>query len=677
MVLPLEEDSVEELLLEEIFLLEWEIADHDRRYYGEADPAISDGDYDALRRRLDSLLAQHPHLAGEREPRKVGDDRREKFQKRRHLLPMRSLSNTYNAEELEQFIHRVERAAGREVDFVLEPKIDGAALTLVFRDGELIYALTRGNGEEGDDVTANVLTIKNLPMKISAVSGGMLEVRGEVYVGREDFLRINGEREADGFGPFANARNLAAGSLKLLSSSAAASRCLRFIAYEMGFGDGSFSSHTEVLDALRLWNFPTNEGRIARGFSAIWEHIGRLGTSRRDYPFDTDGIVLKVNDRKLREKLGSQAAAPRWAIAYKFSPERAETVLEDIRLQVGRTGVVTPVAELSPVHLAGSTVRHATLHNADEIMRKDLRIGDTVVLEKAGEIIPAVVAVRKEKRPMGAVVYVYPGNCPACSTPLVRIGGEVAHRCLNPDCPPQIHRRIAHFASRGAMDINSLGPQRIEQLLQFGLIRHFSDIFRLDGERLANLPRMGEKSAQKLLDSIAPAKRRPLWRLLHGLGIPHVGAETAKLLVKKWPSMNSFMSLGEEELLACEGIGAIVAASIFNFFQDDDNRRLIGELASLGLRLEEIPETTTAESSHFSGKKFAISGSFKEFAREELIRSIEARGGTVRSAVSVKIDALIVGDGPGSKLPEAERLGIPIIGVDVLLRWFSAEGPWE
>jgi DNA ligase (NAD+) len=659
---------------EELAELDGAIADHNRRYYRDAAPTIGDGAYDALRRKREELLRRYPALEAVAAPSAVGDDRLEKFRKRAHLRPMLSLNNSYNEEELRRFVERVERVAGGTVTFAVEPKIDGAALTLVFQSGRLHYALSRGSGAEGDDVTANVGTIEGLPHAIP-MEHGVLEVRGEVHVTGKDFAELNGAREEEGLEPFANARNLAAGSLKLLDPRKARERRLRFLAYEIGEGDGKFSTHGEVLETLRAWGFPTNDFRLTSGWEEIWQAILHYDRQQQGYDFDTDGAVVKVNERELRNRLGFQATAPRWAIAYKFSPERAETVLEGIRLQVGRSGVVTPVAELRPVLLAGTTIRSATLHNADEIARKDLRIGDTVVLERAGEVIPAVVAVSLCKRPPDAQPYRYPDCCPACGGALVRIGGEVAYRCLNPDCPPQIARRLLHFSSKSALDIESLGPQRVEQLLEADLLRHFTDIFRLKLEPLLTLPRMGEKSALRLLEGIAEAKNRPLWRLIHGLGIPHVGAETAKELAQRWPSLHGLTACSAEELEDCEGIGAVVAASIHKFFQDKHNRQLIGELAELGLRVEEergdFAAAVAVADNPFAGKTFAITGTFSFAGREDLRQAVEARGGAVRTALSGKVDVLLAGERPGSKVGEAERLAIPTVGEDTLRRWLG------
>jgi DNA ligase (NAD+) len=652
--------------------LDGEIGDHDRRYYVDANPSIGDSDYDALRRRHRELLQRFPELKKYGRVRPVGDDRREKFQKRRHLLPMLSLNNTYSADELEAFAGRAEEALGRDLEFVLEPKIDGVAASLVYEGGKFAYALSRGDGMEGDDVSGNVLTIGGLPLTLPGIfKKGTFEVRGEIHIEGADFLAINAQREAEGGAPFANARNLAAGSLKLLDPQLVRGRKLRFLAYEIGAGGHLFSGHREVLRALREGGFPTNAHRVARGFGDLWRCVGEFDGERRSYPFATDGVVVKVDEHAAREELGAQASAPRWAIAYKFPPERVETVLKDILLRVGRTGVVTPVADLEPVELAGSLIRHATLHNADEIGRKDLRIGDHVFLEKAGEVIPAVVGVVMGKRRPGAKVFTYPSHCPACGAPLSRIEGEVAFRCLSADCPQQVARRLQHFASRAAMDIEGLGPQRIDQLLRAGLVGHFLDIFHLDGAALSSLPKLGERSVQNLLRAIDGSRHRPLWRLVHGLGIPHVGAQTAKLLTGHWPRLHALAMAEVGELTRVDGVGEIVAASVGEFFHR--NRWLIPQLGSAGLSLADSPpdQSASGQSGNFLKKSFAITGSFPGLPREKIREEIERRGGVVRAALSSKIDLLLVGDSPGSKVGEAERLGIPMIDAETLNRWLG------
>ncbi|MDR2677552.1 MAG: NAD-dependent DNA ligase LigA [Puniceicoccales bacterium] len=650
------------------------IARHDKLYYEESSPEISDWEYDRLKQEYQNLLKKYPFLRTRARAPGVGDDRRKGFQKVAHRVPMLSLGNTYNVDALQAFVNRVHESVGEDVSFVVEPKIDGAALSLIFENGSLIRGITRGNGQEGDDVTRNANTIVELPHSIEIEDvPPLLEVRGEVYITLADFEEINSQRQREGLDVFANARNLAAGSLKLLDPELAQQRRLRFIAYEIASCSREFSTHGEVLHFLERCGFPTNGHRFAKTFADIWAAAECYDRERRSHPFATDGAVVKVNEHVLRGKLGAISSAPRWAMAYKYPTERVITELLSIELSVSRTGIVAPIAHLDPVPIGGTTIRHATLHNADEIARKDIRVGDFVILEKAGEVIPAIVGIVPDRRPAHVQPFAYPKSCPACAGPLKRLDGEVAYRCLNPDCPPQISRRLEHFASKQALNIDTLGPQRIEQLRDAGLLEQFSDIFRLTEEALLHLPNTKEKSARTLLEAIETAKRRPLWRLLHGLGIPHVGVQTAKLLTKRWPSMEALMAASREELQLCDGIGDIVAASIHTFFNDPANRRLIDELAALGLSMEDSAKKSDSaeETSFFAGKNFVITGTFHAFSREELKQRIEQAGGSVRESVSSKTNALIVGENPGGKLADAGRFGVPTFNEGQLATLFG------
>jgi DNA ligase (NAD+) len=641
--------------------LEAAINHHDKLYYGESAPEISDWEYDQLKQKYRELLKKYSFLPQATPVAGVGDDRRKGFRKVPHRIPMLSLGNTYNVDELHAFVDRIHGNVSKEVSFVVEPKIDGAALSLIFENGALVRGITRGNGNEGDDVTRNVNTIIGFPYSIERKGiPPLLEVRGEVYIALADFEEINAQRQREGLGVFANARNLSAGSLKLLDPKLARRRCLRFIAYEIGFCSREFSTHGEVLHFLEYCGIPTNGHRIARNFADIWEAVECYDRERKFYPFATDGAVVKVNERVLRDKLGAISSAPRWAMAYKYPPERVVTRLLSIELSVGRTGIIAPVANLDPVPICGTVIRHATLHNANEIARKDIRVGDFVVLEKAGEVIPAIVGIVRDRRPADAKPFAYPEFCPACNGPLKRLDGEVAHRCLNPNCPPQISRRLEHFASKQALNIDTLGPQRIEQLRNAGLLERFSDIFRLTKAALLQLPNTKEKSANALLEAIELSKQRPLWRLLHGLGIPHVGTQTAKLLTRQWTSMKALMAASLEELQSCEGVGNIVAGSIYSFFNDPANRELIDELAVLGLSMEDFAKKSDSAdgASFFAGKNFVITGTFRAFTREELKQRIERAGGSVKGSISAKTHAVFVGENPGSKLADAEQLGI-------------------
>lgn len=640
--------------------LDADLGRYDRAYYGEARSEVSDQQYDEMRREWRSLLVQYPELAMAARPERVGDDRSPKFRKVPHLQPMLSLGNTYSREELRAFVDRLERSEGREIDFILEPKIDGAGATLIYRRGHFVYGLSRGNGSEGDDISANLRTIRSIPQTLN---GGdlpdLLEVRGEIYIRSSDFLRLNRLREEEGFEPYANARNLAAGSMKLLDSTEAGKRSLQFVAYEIGASSRTFGSHGEVLDVLESYGLPVNHHWPVRGFDAIWDRVERCDRDRRDYDYGTDGAVIKVDDHRLRRRLGTIATAPRWAIAYKYEPESALTVLEKIRLAVGRTGIVTPIADLRPVPLSGSVVRHATLHNASEIARKDLRVGDTVRLQKAGEIIPAVVEVLLDRRPVGARPFVYPTACPECGSGLIRIAGEIAIRCPNADCPAQLRRRMEHFVSKSALDVGQLGPRMVGQLLQHRLVRHVSDLFRLTVDQLMILDHVQEKLARTIVESIQRSRRTTLWRLLHGLGIPHVGLQTAKLLARRFPSLDQIRILDLEELAEVPNIGAIVAASIHSFFRADSTSRLLADLQSVGVELQSSA-ASTARHPEITGKSFAITGTFAGHSRDQIKSWIESVGGAVRGGVSSRTDGLFCGENAGSKMVVAKQLGVRI-----------------
>lgn len=653
--------------------LDADLRRYDQAYYGAATSEISDQLYDEKRREWRALRERYPQLARSDRPERVGDDRNPKFKKVDHLQPMLSLGNTYSRDELRAFVDRLQRGYGDEIDFALEPKIDGAGATLIYRRGHFAYGLSRGNGSEGDDISANLRTIPTIPQVLRGDRlPELLEVRGEVYIRQTDFLRLNRRREEEGYGPYANARNLAAGSLKLLDSAEAAQRCLQFMAYEIGASSEKFDGHRSVLAALESYGLPVNSHWAVRGFDEIWSRVEFCDRERRTYDFGTDGAVLKVDDHRLRRELGTIATAPRWAIAYKYEPESALTVLENIRLAVGRTGVVTPIADLRPVHLAGSLIRHATLHNASEIARKDLRVGDTVRLQKAGEIIPAVVEVLLDRRPAASRPFAYPQSCPACGSDLIQIDGEIAIRCPNPDCPAQLRRRMEHFVSKSALDVGQLGPKMIGQLLKSGLVRHVADLFRLTPDQLLTLDHVQEKSARNLIDSIGRAKKTPLWRLLHGLGIPHVGLQTAKLLARQFKSMDRLRSLSQEELAAVPNIGDIVAASIYSFFRAESTARLLSDLMAVGLELQVAAATATYPG--ITGKSFAITGTFASHSRDQIKDWLESLGAHVRGAVSRNTDGLFCGERAGSKEAMARQLGLTIYDEGDLLSMMARTG---
>ena len=660
------EDPIE---LRKMRALRTEVRRHEELYYKKTAPVISDQEFDAIKRELEELEAAFPDIAvslGERA--QVGDDRLEEFESYQHREPMFSLDNTYNEEELLAFGTRLSGALGTEDDiqYVVEPKIDGVAVSLTYENGILVRAATRGNGVEGDDVTQNVLTIQGLPYKLhGSPLPEVIEIRGEIFIGNEEFQRINTQREDEGLPEYANPRNLAAGTLKMLDSSQVAERKLEIVMY--GLGDCQpkvFENLSGFRETLERWRLPISEDFWqCNSLDAAWAAIEELDQHRHNYAYETDGAVVKVDSLEIQKAAGSTAKAPRWAIAYKFAAEQKSTLLRDITLQVGRTGIVAPVAELEPIQLAGTTVSRATLHNQDEIQRKDIRIGDTVIVEKAGEIIPQVVRVVIEERKEHCKPYQFPSNCPVCGTQLEKLRGEVAICCPNYECPPKLRRRIQHFGSRNAMDIEHLGPAIIDQLVEKGRIENIVDLYKLKKKDLVDLEKMAEKSAFNLLESIAGSCQRELWRVLHGLGIQHVGSGVAKRLARQFREMQAIRNASVEELVETEDVGQIVAESIEAFFDDEKNRHLVDSLEELGVRMADDPpdqENATGEHPAFAGKSFVLTGSLEIYPRSKAAEMIEARGGKAVSSVSKKTDCVIAGPGAGSKLKKATELGIEI-----------------
>ncbi len=639
-----------------------EIRRHDRLYYQEAAPEISDQEYDRLYRELADLEAAHPDLPTPDSPtRRVGGAPLKEFASVRHAVPMMSLDNTYSEAELREFFRRIaERLPGEPVAYVVEPKVDGVAISLRYESGRLATAATRGDGVTGDDVTANARTIRSLPL-ILATAAEILEFRGEVYMSRAEFDRINAAREADGLPLFANPRNSTAGSLKLLDPREVAKRKLSLVLYGHGEMRGeTIASHSEWLDLVRELGLP-GPRRFWRCGSAdeVLAAIAELDQSRRTFPFDTDGAVVKIDRFDQRARLGSTAKAPRWAIAYKYSAEQAQTVLRDITLQVGRTGVLTPVAELAPVRLAGTTVTRATLHNFSELARKDIRVGDTVIVEKAGEIIPAVVAPVPEKRPPGTVPYRPPDRCPICPGGGDLVREDVFLRCTNTACPAQLKRRILHFSGRNAMDIEGLGESLVDQLVDRGQVRRLPDLFALNVPGLAALDRMGEKSAQNLVAAIDRSRAKGLERLLFGLGILHVGETAARDLARRCRTMEALGQMTVAELQSIEGIGEIVARSIRTWFDDPDNRSMLQELAAAGVAMEATAPAAPGETAPLAGMVIVITGTLSR-PRDEFEERIRELGGNVASSVSKKTAFVLAGEAAGSKLEKARQLGIPV-----------------
>jgi DNA ligase (NAD+) len=643
-----------------------EIEEHNRRYHEEAAPTISDREYDQIYRELLDLEARFPSLISTDSPtRHVGGKPLKAFTQITHRVPMLSLDNTYSEEEIADFFRRMERLLPNEnIQVVIEPKVDGVAVSLLYENGELRYAATRGDGTTGDDITENIRTIRTLPMKLPGRSPRLFEVRGEVFMFKEGFAKLNAERTEAGLPPFANPRNAAAGSLKQLDSSIAAQRPLGVVFYGTGVVEGvDVDLHSKIFPFLKKLGLPaTEKWWLADSVEKILKAIHELDQVRHDFPYQTDGAVVKVDSFAQRERLGFTSKSPRWAIAYKYEAERVETRLIDIVVQVGRTGTLTPVAVLEPVFVSGSTVSRATLHNEDEIKRKDIRIGDTVVIEKAGEVIPAVVSVRADLRTGKERKFRMPANCPVCGSKIAKNEGQVAVRCVNAQCPAQLRRRIEHFASRGAMDVEGLGEAMVQQLVDHQLVRDVSDIYQLSATQLTPLERMGEKSVSKLLEAIARSKSQPLWRLLFGLGILHVGVSAARALADHFSNLDELMEASVEELRRIPDVGEVVGQSIARFFEERNNRAIIENLRRAGLRLtsEKKKRKDATAGSQIKGTSWVITGTLSQ-PREEIAELIIAKGGKVTGSLSKKTSYLLAGEEAGSKLQKAQTLGIRII----------------
>ena len=636
------------------------IAHHDDLYYKKAQPEISDFEYDRLKRELAQLEAQYP-TEPDSPVRAVGDDRIEGFETHPHRVAMLSLDNTYNEKELKKFDQRLCKRLGVELlEYVVEPKIDGIALSLTYEKGRLVRALTRGNGVEGDEVTHNIFTLEDLPRALPGTPPPFIEIRGEAYMTNDEFERINAERETLDLPLYANPRNLAAGTLKLLDPNETAQRKLEIVLYGIGYSSQGFDHQEAVLEQIRNWQLPSLEKYwLVQGMDAVWASVQELNSLRNSFPYATDGAVIKLNAIERQQAAGATAKAPRWAIAYKFAAEQAETHLRSITIQVGRTGVLTPVAELEPIQLAGTTVARATLHNADEIARKDIREGDAVIIEKAGDIIPAVVQVLKSKRSGESRVYTFPTTCPACGAEVVRLPDETAWRCPNLRCPPQVRRRIIHYVSRPCMDIENLGKAVVEQLVTVGLVHSIADLYDLQIDDLVGLEKFAQKSSENLVQSIEMSKQREFWRLLHGLGIQHVGMQSAKDLARHFKTLDALMQADEAVLSAVDGIGATVAQSIRLFFAEPVNLEIIRRLVACGVNT--VAPTEAVSASLLAGKTFVLTGTLPTMTRDQARAAIENAGGKVSSTVSKKTTYLLVGESPGSKLKKAEKLGVSVI----------------
>ena len=648
---------------------------HNFKYYVENAPEISDFEFDAMMRELQELERAHPEFADPNSPSvRVGSDLTAEFRTVRHRYPMLSLGNTYSLDELHEFIARIERETG-PTDYVCELKFDGTAISLTYEHGRLVRAVTRGDGVQGDDVTANVRTV---PLRLRGEGWpDHFEIRGEILMPYASFDRLNAEREANGEQLFANPRNAAAGTLKQQSSAVVARRGLDCTLYQLAGDELPFTTHWESLEKAREWGFKVSDAaRICRSAAEIDAFIEHWDTARRELPFPTDGVVIKVNDFAVRRQLGFTAKAPKWAVAYKFKAEQALTRLDSVSFQVGRTGAVTPVANLEPVLLAGTTVRRATLHNAEQMAQLDIRPGDMVYVEKGGEIIPKIIGVDLSQRPADSRPFEYITVCPECGTPLVRYEGEAKHYCPNQGgCRPQIIGRIIHFIRRKALDIEGLGEETVELLYENGLVRDVADLYDLRAEQLAPLPRLGEKSADNIIRSIERSKQVPFQRVLFGLGIRFVGETTAKYLAEHFRSLDAVMKATREELVEADEVGGRIADAIIEYFAEDENLRIIRRLRDAGLQFEAEARELASES--LAGKTFVVSGKFSR-SRDEMKELIEMHGGKNLAAVSGNVDYIVAGENMGpAKLKKAEKLGVKIISEEEFFAMIEGGSPAE
>lgn len=633
------------------------------QYYVENNPTISDFEFDALLRELQDLEAKYPDEADPNSPtRRVGSDLTSEFESVEHRYAMQSLANTYSSEELGEWIDRITREVC-DVEFVCELKFDGTAISLCYENGVLQRAVTRGDGKRGDDVTNNVRTIGSVPMKLRGEGyPAVFEIRGEIYMPYASFDRLNCEREAAGETPMANPRNAAAGTLKQQSSQVVARRGLDCTLYHIAGDNLPFATHIENLEAARTWGFKVSEHmKVCRSRQEIESFIAYWDTERKNLPFATDGIVIKVNSYAQQRTLGSTAKAPRWAVAYKFQAERALTRLVSVDFQVGRTGAITPVANLEPVQLAGTVVKRASIHNADQIAALDIRLGDMVYVEKGGEIIPKITEVELSERPADSKPFEYITHCPECGSELVRYEGEAKHFCPNSsECKPQIIGRIVHFVSRKAMDIEGLGGETIELLWENGMLKDIADIYDLNPQQLAALPRLGDKSAANILDGVRASKSVPFERVLFALGIRFVGETTAKYIATHFRTLDAIAAATVEELSEAEEVGSKIAVAITEYFADEHNRSIVERLKSAGLKFE--IEEKQRSSNALEGKSVVISGKFVGRSRDDMKALVEEHGGRNLAAVSANVDFIVAGENMGpAKRQKAEKLGVTIL----------------
>ena len=648
----------------EIKELREKLNENARLYYTLDASTMSDYEYDRLYRRLQELEAAHPEeITPDSPTQRVGDAVLNDFAEVRHPVPLESLEDVFDGDEVKGFLSKVLETLPR-AEYSVEPKVDGLSVALEYRDGQFYQGATRGDGRVGEDVTGNLRTVRSIPKNLPEKLPRLI-VRGEVYMARSVFDRINEELELEGKPLLANPRNAAAGSLRQKDPKVCAKRQLDIAVFNLQLVEGrSFATHSETLDYLREQGFPVIPHTVLRDPEEILEQIQKLGDNRMDFPYDIDGAVVKLNDLSDRSILGSTAKCPKWAVAYKYPPEQKESRVADIVVQVGRTGVLTPKAVLEPVRLAGTTVTNATLHNQDYITEKDIRIGDTVVVQKAGEIIPEIVSVLKEKRPEGTKPYHLPDKCPVCGAAVLRDPDGAAVRCTGAECPAQLLRNMIHFASRDAMDIDGVGPAVLQQLIESGLVSNPADLYDLRAEQLKGLDRMGKKSAQNAVDAIARSKENDLWRLIFALGIRQVGAKAAKILATHFGSMDGLRRATAEELTEIDDVGAVTADYITRWMQSDQAADLLARLQKAGVNMECHQELVDRR---FAGMTFVLTGALTRFTREEAGEMIELRGGKVSSSVSKKTTYVVAGENAGSKLKKAGELGVSVLSEEEFL----------
>lgn len=656
-----------------------EIEAHNYRYFALNEPTISDAEFDALMRELERLEAEHPELITPDSPtRRVGGQPAPEFGAARHREPMLSLANAYDEGELLAFHERVVKLLGRtEVEYVAELKIDGLAISLTYEDGRLVRGATRGDGEVGEDVTANLRTIRSVPLRLRGGEGVDIEVRGEVFMFRPDFERMNAARKERGEPLFANPRNASAGAVRQLDPAITASRPLNISVYGIGYLAGrSVGTHWEGLALLREFGFRVSpHATRCETIEQAAAYYAEWGQRRAELPFEIDGVVVKMNDLGARQQLGTTAKSPRWAIACKFPAQQVTTVVRDIVVNVGRTGAVTPMAIMDPVQVAGSTVSRASLHNADFIREKDVRIGDTVILQKAGDVIPEIVAVLPERRTGDERLFAMPEQCPVCGSQVVRPPGEAVARCIGRSCPAQLVESLVHFASRDALDIEGLGPAVASELIKAGLVKDVADLYRLEADQVRALGRMGEKSSQNLLAALEASKGRGLARALYGLGIRHVGESVARELAAHFGSIDALLAADREALLAVPDIGEKIADSVAEFFAEAQNRGLIERLRSAGVKLTAEQTAGAAQAAGggpLVGKRVVITGALSRFSRREAEEAVRAQGGTVAGSVSKNTDYVVAGEAAGSKLEKARQLGVPVLDEEAFAALLNA-----